>query len=54
MNQNILLTFEHIKGYRTYAWFETVDDAKYFASNSTEIKSIIEYYYCSNVREIQL
>ena len=25
MYQNILLTFDHIDGYCTYAWFETDD-----------------------------
>ena len=38
----LLLTYEHVNGYCTYAWFETIDDVRYFASNSTEIKSIIE------------
>ena len=54
MYQNILLTFDHIDGYCTYAWFETIDDVRYFASNSTELKSIIECCDCSNAREILL
>lgn len=54
MYQNILLTYEHIDGYSTYAWFETEDDAREFASNSSEIESINECYDCSNVREIIL
>ena len=52
MYQNILLTFDHVDGYHTYAWFETEDDARYFASNSIEVKSIIECYDCSNITEI--
>ena len=54
MYQNILLTFDHVDGYHTYAWFETEDDARYFASNSIEVKSIIECYDCSNITEILL
>ena len=54
MYQNILLTYEHINGYSTYAWFETIDDVRYFASSSTEVKSIIECYDCSNAREVLL
>ena len=54
MYQNILLTFVHIDGYCTYAWFETEDDAREFASNSTQIKCINECYDCSNTREILL
>lgn len=54
MYQNILLTFEHINGYNTYAWFETIDDARYFVSNSTEVKSIIECCDCSNAIEVIL
>ena len=43
----LLLTYEHINGYSTYAWFETIDDVRYFASNSTGLKSIMqERYYC--------
>ena len=54
MYQNILLTFCHIDWYNTYAWFETEDDAREFASNSTKVKQIIECYDCSNTREILL
>ena len=54
MYQNILLTFVHIDGYCTYAWFETEDDAREFASNSTEVKSIIECCDCSNAKEVIL
>ena len=50
----LLLTYEHINGYSTYAWFETIDDARYFASNSTEVKSIIECCDCSNAKEVIL
>ena len=50
----LLLTYEHINGYSTYAWFETIDDVRYLASNSTEVKSIIECYDCSNAREVLL
>ena len=46
MYQNILLTFDHIDGYYTYAWFETEDAAREFASNSTQIKCINECYDC--------
>ena len=24
----LLLTYEHINGYRKYAWFETIDDVR--------------------------
>ena len=34
--------------------FETEDDAREFASNSTQIKCIDECYDCSNAREILL
>ena len=54
MYQNILLTFDHIDGYYTYAWFETEDDAREFASNSTQIKCINECYDCSNAKEVIL
>ena len=54
MYQNILLTFNHVDGYYTYAWFETIDDAREFASNSTEVKSIIECCDCSNAKEVIL
>lgn len=54
MNQNILLTFEHIKGYNTYAWFETIEDVEGFIDDSTEIKKVLECYDCSNVAEIDL
>ena len=54
MYQNILLTFVHIDGYSTYAWFETIDDVRYFASSSTEVKSIIECCDCSNAKEVIL
>lgn len=54
MHQNILLTFDHVDGYYTYAWFETIDDVRYFASNSTQIKYINECYDCSNAKEILL
>ena len=50
----LLLTYEHINGYSTYAWFETIDDAREFASNSTQIKYINECYDCSNAKEILL
>lgn len=54
MNQNILLTFEHVKEYTTYAWFETEEDVKHFIENSVEIKEVNECFDCSNVREIEL
>lgn len=50
----LLLTYEHINGHSAYAWFETIDDVRYFASNSTQIKCINECYDCSNAREIIL
>ena len=46
MYQNILLTFNHVDGYYTYAWFETEDDAREFASNATQITCINEGYDC--------
>lgn len=54
MNQNILLTFDHIEGYSTYAWFETVEDVKDFIENTAQIKEINECFDCSNVGEINL
>ena len=50
----LLLTYEHVNGYSTYAWFETIDDVRYFASSSTEVKSIIECCDCSNAKEVIL
>ena len=50
----LLLTYEHINGYSTYAWFETIDDAREFASNSTQIKCIKECCDCSNAKEVIL
>lgn len=54
MDQNILLTFEHVEGYPTYAWFETEEYARDFIENSTQIKEVLECYDCSNVAEINL
>lgn len=54
MYQNILLTFDHIEGYSTYAWFESEEDMREFINNSTQIKEVNECYDCSNVREIIL
>lgn len=54
MDQNILLTYEHIEGYSTYAWFESIDDAKYFIKYSVTLKEVLECYDCSNVAEIEL
>ncbi|MDU6996005.1 MAG: hypothetical protein E6356_14180 [Terrisporobacter othiniensis] len=54
MVQNILLTYEHIEGYSTFAWFETVEDAEEFIKNTCILKQVLECYDCSNVTEIDL
>lgn len=54
MYQNILLTYDHIDGYSTYAWFESEEDVREFVENSIQIKEINECYDCSNAREIIL
>lgn len=54
MVQNILLTFDHVDGYSTYAWFETEEDVRDFIKNSTQIREINECYNCQNVEEIIL
>lgn len=54
MNRNILLTYKHTEGYLTFAWFETEEEARFFSANSPEVKSIIECYDCSNIREVIL
>ena len=47
MYQNILLTFDHIDGYFTYAWFETEDDARELAKNNK-----IVYITIDEVKEV--
>ena len=54
MEQNILLTYEHIGGYNTYGWFESVEYVCDFIKNTDEIKNIIECVDCSNCRQISL
>ncbi len=54
MYQNILLTYDHVYGYKTYEWFETVEEVKYFIKYSRKVKEVLECYDCSNVDEIVL
>lgn len=55
MNKNnILLTFVHVDGYLTFAWFEKKEDASLFAFTSKEVKSVIECFDCSNIKEVYL
>lgn len=54
MEQNILLTYEHIDGYNTYAWFTSIKDVNDFIITSKEITSLIECMDCTNCKEIDL
>ena len=54
MDKNILLTYKHVKGYFTFEWFETVEEARCFSANSLEIDKIVECYDCSTVKEVIL
>lgn len=54
MEQNILLTYEHIDGYSTYGWFENIEYVNHFIQNASEIKNIIECIDCSNCKQINL
>lgn len=54
MEQNILLTYEHVGGYLTYGWFESINEANDFVMISEEIASLIECIDCTNCKEIDL
>lgn len=54
MEQNILLTYEHVGGHLTYGWFESVEYVYDFIQNTDEIKNIIECLDCSNCKQINL
>lgn len=54
MNKNILLTFEHVKGYNTYGWFKSIEEIDEFVMMTNVVKSLIECVDCSNCCEIDL
>jgi|GEM_PF-6777214 len=54
MNNKILLTYTHIKGYDTYDWFDSIDEVNEFVMTSSIVQALIECVDCSLAKSIPL
>lgn len=54
MDNKILLTYTHIKGYDTYDWFDSINEVNEFVMTSNVVHSLIECIDCSLAKSISL
>lgn len=54
MDRNILFTYINKDGVHTYDWFEDTKELDSFIKGNDNIKTSLECYDCSNVRELDL
>lgn len=54
MSQNILVTYEHISGYNTFAWFYDEEEARIFIETESTVKEVIECYDCIYAKTVDI
>jgi hypothetical protein len=53
-DNTILLTYESIHGYSTFAWLQDIDEVNEFVEDNSEIKALIECIDATYAENIDL